>query len=109
VWQSARRYPDKNLAHKYKGEFRWALLKNPQDLTAPQAETLAGSRKTGGVLWRTYLAVMTLGRDSRPARAVPGGPNAGSQHSTHSTPPSTAGSPPTADDDDQQHNNQLHR
>jgi len=30
VWQSARRYPDKAIAKKYKGA-RWALLKNAQD------------------------------------------------------------------------------
>lgn len=32
VWQSARRYRDKSVARKYKGA-RWALLKNPADLT----------------------------------------------------------------------------
>ena len=39
VWQSARRYPDKAIAKKYKGA-RWALLKNPQDLTDTQGDTL---------------------------------------------------------------------
>ncbi len=53
VWQSARRFPDKSIAKKYKGA-RWALLKNPADLTARQAETLAGLRKDGGALWRAY-------------------------------------------------------
>lgn len=53
VWQSARRYPDKTIARKYKGA-RWALLKNPADLTDKQAETLAGLRKSGGALWRAY-------------------------------------------------------
>jgi transposase len=53
VWQSARRYPDKKIARKYKGA-RWALLKNPRDLTGKQAETLAGLRKSGGALWRAY-------------------------------------------------------
>ena len=53
VWQSARRYPDQSLAHKFKGA-RWALLKNPADLTDQQAETLAGLRKAGGALWRAY-------------------------------------------------------
>src|SRR5664279_251178 len=33
---------------------RWALLKNPGDLTDKQAETLAGLRKSGGALWRAY-------------------------------------------------------
>jgi transposase len=53
VWQSARRYPDRNIARKFKGA-RWALLKNPGDLTDRQAETLAALRKSGGALWRAY-------------------------------------------------------
>jgi transposase len=53
VWQSARRLPDKTIAKKYKGA-RWALLKNPADLTDEQAQTLAGLRKSGGALWRAY-------------------------------------------------------
>jgi transposase len=53
VWQSARRYPDKSIAKKFKGA-RWALLKNPADLTAAQAETLTRLRKDGGALWRAY-------------------------------------------------------
>lgn len=53
AWQSARRYPDKRIARKFKGA-RWALLKNPSDLTDKQAETLAALRKSGGVLWRAY-------------------------------------------------------
>ena len=53
AWQSARRYPDKRIARKFKGA-RWALLKNPSDLTGKQAETLAGLRKSGGALWRAY-------------------------------------------------------
>jgi transposase len=36
AWQSARRYPDKRIARKFKGA-RWALLKNPSDLTGKQA------------------------------------------------------------------------
>ena len=35
VWQSARRYPDETIAKKYK-RARWALLKNPGDLTDEQ-------------------------------------------------------------------------
>jgi transposase len=53
VWQSARRYKDKTLAAKYKGA-RWALLKNPDDLTDTQADTLKALRRNGGVLWRAY-------------------------------------------------------
>jgi len=59
VWQSARRYPDKNIAKKYKGA-RWALLKNPGDLTDEQTKTLAGLRKSGGALWRAYQLKETL-------------------------------------------------
>ena len=53
AWQSARRYPDKKIARKFKGA-RWALLKNPTDLTDMQTETLAALRKSGGALWRAY-------------------------------------------------------
>jgi transposase len=59
VWQSARRFPDKTIANKYKGA-RWALLKNPGDLTEEQAETLVGLRKSGGALWRAYQLKETL-------------------------------------------------
>ena len=53
VWQSARRYPDKAIAKKFKGA-RWALLKNPQDLTQDQGDTLKALRRNGGALWRAY-------------------------------------------------------
>jgi transposase len=53
VWQSARRLRDKMIAKKYKGA-RWALLKNPDDLTADQTGTLREIKKSGGVLWRAY-------------------------------------------------------
>ena len=53
VWQSARALPDTAIAKKYKGA-RWALLKNPDNLTDRQAQTLAGLRKGGGTLWRAY-------------------------------------------------------
>lgn len=53
AWQSARRFPDKSIAKRYKGA-RWALCKNPADLTDKQAVTLAGLRKQGGALWRAY-------------------------------------------------------
>ena len=59
VWHSARRYPDRNIARKFKGA-RWALLKNPGDLTDRQAETLAALRKSGGALWRAYQLKETL-------------------------------------------------
>ena len=53
VWQSARRLPDPRIATKYKGA-RWALLKNPDDLTATQADTLKALKRDGGALWRAY-------------------------------------------------------
>lgn len=52
-WQAARRLPDQAMAVQFKGA-RWALLKNPQDLTEQQATTLAGLRKSGGAVWRGY-------------------------------------------------------
>ncbi len=33
---------------------RWALLKNPADLTDTQAQTLREMKRTGGILWRAY-------------------------------------------------------
>lgn len=53
IWQAARKLPDKRIAHAFKGA-RWALLKNPGDLTAAQAETLAAMKRSGGILWRAY-------------------------------------------------------
>jgi transposase len=53
VWQSARRLRDKRIAKKYKGA-RWALLKNPDDLTADQTGTLREIKRSGGPLWRAY-------------------------------------------------------
>lgn len=53
VWQAARRLPDKRIAKAFKGA-RWALLKNPGDLTPAQAETLTEMKRTGGILWRAY-------------------------------------------------------
>lgn len=53
VWQSARRYRDKSIARLYKGA-RWALLKNPGDLTVAQTDTLNQMREDGGTLWQAY-------------------------------------------------------
>ncbi len=53
VWQSARTLRDKRIAKKYKGA-RWALLKNPDDLTADQTGTLREIKRFGGALWRAY-------------------------------------------------------
>jgi len=53
VWQDLRKLPDKDAARKFKGA-RWALLKNPGDLTDDQAVTLRKLRRRGGDLWRAY-------------------------------------------------------
>lgn len=53
IWQQLRRLPDPAIARKFKGA-RWALLKNPDDLTERQAATLATIRRNGGALWRAY-------------------------------------------------------
>jgi len=53
IWQQLRGLPDQALAKRFKGA-RWALLKNPEDLTDAQAETLARIRRNGGAAWRGY-------------------------------------------------------
>lgn len=53
VWQDLRRLPDQQVARRFKGA-RWALLKNPTDLTDDQAATLRKLKRRGGDLWRAY-------------------------------------------------------
>ena len=53
IWQELRHLPDPAMAKRFKGA-RWALLKNPADLSGPQAETLERIRRTGGAMWRAY-------------------------------------------------------
>lgn len=53
IWQQLRRLPDPDTARKFKGA-RWALLKNPEDLTGTQAQTLSRIRRHGGAMWRAY-------------------------------------------------------
>ena len=53
VWQEMRTLPDQSLAKRFKGA-RWALLKNPGDLTDDQAVTLRKLKRKGGELWRAY-------------------------------------------------------
>lgn len=53
VWQDLRRLPDRQAAHRFKGA-RWALLKNPDDLSDDQAVTLRKLKRRGGDLWRAY-------------------------------------------------------
>ncbi len=53
IWQQLRGLPDPAMAKKFKGA-RWALLKNPGDLTTAQADTLRTIKRNGGALWRGY-------------------------------------------------------
>ena len=53
VWQDLRKLPDKDAARRFKGA-RWALLKNPGDLTDDQSTTLRKLKRRGGALWRGY-------------------------------------------------------
>ncbi|QIX53882.1 ISL3 family transposase [Rhodococcus sp. DMU1] len=52
-WQLARTLSDKQIARTYKGA-RWALLKNPDNLTATQRSTLTELKRRGGALARAY-------------------------------------------------------
>ena len=58
-WQKARELPDQAFAKKYKGN-RWALLKNPGDLTEKQGATLKQMEQDGGELWEAYLLKESL-------------------------------------------------
>jgi len=53
LWQQLRRLPDDRWAKDFKGA-RWALLKNPDDLTDRQADQLARIRRNRGGIWRAY-------------------------------------------------------
>ena len=53
LWQTLRRLPDPRYAKDFKGS-RWALLKNPEDLTDTQTAQLAKIRRNRGGIWRAY-------------------------------------------------------
>ena len=53
LWQQLRRLPDDRYAKAFKGS-RWALLKNPEDLTDTQAAQLATIKRSRGGIWRAY-------------------------------------------------------
>lgn len=53
LWNELRRLPDPRLAKNFKGA-RWALLKNPEDLSDEQARQLAGIRRNGGGIARAW-------------------------------------------------------
>ncbi len=53
LWQQLRRLPGDQWAKGFKGA-RWALLKNPEDLTDTQTTQLARIRRNRGGIWRAY-------------------------------------------------------
>jgi transposase len=53
LWNELRRLPDDRWAKDFKGA-RWALLKNPEDLTERQAAQLERIRRNRGGIWRAY-------------------------------------------------------
>ncbi len=52
-WNELRQIGDQDAAKQFK-QARWALLKNPDDLTDQQAQTLAALQATGGTVARAY-------------------------------------------------------
>jgi len=54
VWNELRRTGKTDQAASLKGS-RWALVKNPEDLTGEQRTTLAGIATTNKALYRGYL------------------------------------------------------
>ncbi len=75
LWNQLRRLPDDRWAKDFKGS-RWALLKNPEDLTEDQAARLARIRRNRGGIWRAYemkeqfreILAGDLGRDGAAER-----------------------------------------
>jgi transposase len=53
LWQQLRLLPGDRWAKDFKGA-RWALLKNPEDLTDDQAARLAKLKRSRGGIWRAY-------------------------------------------------------
>ena len=53
AWNELRRGGDPTAAKKFRGA-RWALLKNPTDLSPDQAATLRKLKRRGGEVWRAY-------------------------------------------------------
>lgn len=54
TWNQLRKAGQAAAAKEFKGS-RWALVKNPEDLTGEQRTTLAGIAKTNKGLYRAYL------------------------------------------------------
>ncbi len=53
-WNQLRSLGDQQAAKRFK-DARWALLKNPENLTDRQAVTHRELRRAGGAVWRAYL------------------------------------------------------
>jgi transposase len=70
VWNQLRRRRDKAAASEMKNT-RWALLKNPADLTSDQKTTLAVIAKINNPLYRAYLLKEQL-RTAFQAKGAPG-------------------------------------
>jgi len=52
-WNHLRATTDAATAKKFKGA-RWALLRNPEDLSDRQHDTLTALRRAGNAVWRAY-------------------------------------------------------
>ena len=52
-WNQLRTLGDQQAAKRFK-DARWALLKNPENLTAKQAATHRKLKRAGGEVWRAY-------------------------------------------------------
>jgi len=52
-WNQLRSLGDQQAAKRFK-DARWALLKNPENLTAKQATTYRKLKRAGGEVWRAY-------------------------------------------------------
>lgn len=67
-WNELRTLGDQQAARRFK-DARWALLKNPENLTAKQAVTYRKLKRAGGRVWRAYTlkealrAIFTAGLD----------------------------------------------
>jgi transposase len=54
-----RKHAGADAARKFKG-VRWALLRNPEDLTCQQADSLAALQRADGATWRAYQLKQAL-------------------------------------------------
>ena len=58
-WRQLLDSTDPVTAKRFKGA-RWALLRNPEDLSDRQADALAAIRRSGGAVWRAYKGKESL-------------------------------------------------